>query len=158
MTAFIDGQKAADRLVEILKARGCVPERQRSLHEVRDAVHETVHVIQSGSKSYNRETIHEGLLAKAKDEDGRQDRSLLLRFELQARAVEKIICERFKIEYDIEHWALIMWMETSKTLNVDIGSLDRTVDAINIVAKQYETKRLVDQVLRLRMPRKAKAA
>jgi hypothetical protein len=138
----------ADKLVEILKSKGCQPERQRGLHELRDAVHETVHVLQSRSKTYEREALHEALLKAAGDD--RMHMSNLLRFELQARAVEMLACQKFGIEYDLDHWAFTMWLETSKSFRVDIGDIETVKDSILIVSRGFETKLLFDRVLRMR--------
>jgi hypothetical protein len=134
----------ADKLVEILTSRGCRPLMQKGLHPVRDAVHETVHQIQSGARTYDRELLHERLCRKA------ADRSTLVRFELQARAVEMLACHEFGIKYDIEHWAFVMWLETAKSLQVDIGDIEEVRSSIITVSKQRETKALLVQVMALR--------
>ena len=57
------------------------------------------------------------------------------------------------VEYDLDHWAFIMWMETSKAYRVDIGELESVKDSILIVSRQLETKWLRDRVLRMRASR-----
>ena len=149
----------ADRLVEILISRGCQPETQHDCHELRDAVHETVHVLQCRSRTYEREALHEKLCRQAESEaheTGLNDTTLLVRYELQARAVEKLTCEHFKIPYDIEHWAFIMWMETAKSIHVNIGELDDVREAIITTSKLLPARMMFERVLLLR-PRRRKA-
>lgn len=154
----------ADRLVEILISHGCAPERQRAAHPVRDAVHETVHVLQSGYKPkhlvWDREELHEALVAKAEKlaADRIRPDLMLVRFELQARAVEMLACKRLGLDYVIEDWAFIMWRETISSLRINMGEIDDLVDAIQVSAKLFETQRLLNRVFAMRMKRSRKAA
>lgn len=143
----------ADELVEVLKSRGCKPLTQHHTHEVRDAVHETVHLIQSGSKTYEREALHRALERKAA-RSGLHMNVTLVRFELQARAVEMLACKKFGIEYDIEHWVFTMWLETVKSMNLDMGGIEELRSAVITVSKQRETKALLDKVLAMKSTRR----
>lgn len=136
------GPVSADEFVERLRAMGCMPLKQHGCHEVRDAAHEAAHYVQAGAKSWHRERLHKALSKKA-----HHQRAGLVRFELEARGVEMIICKKFDIEYDLKHWSFITWMETSKTLNVDIGDLDEIAKAVTTVSKQRTVKALAAEVL-----------
>lgn len=142
----------ADQMVAILKSRGCEPS------DLRDGVHEAVHVLQTGSRSWDREKLHETLERKAwKTSSARNHIATMVRYELQARAVEMLACKHFKIPYDIDHWAFTCWMETSKSYRVDIGSIDKIVDSVRIVSKQVEVGMLLRRVLSLRARREPRA-
>lgn len=157
-----------DRLIKIFQSKGYHPERQKGLHEIRDGIHEAMHVVQSGSKTFNRDKLHEAL-EQAADRHPlsagaptglrrreAQRMGALLRFELQARAAEMLVCQHFGIEYDLEGWALTTWLETSKSYHVDIGDTETICDSIRVVSEQYETHRLLASVLRMRA-RKARS-
>lgn len=146
----------ADELVAILVARGCQPQKQHDVHELRDAVHETVHVLQCGSRTYDREKLHEKLCKKARSEagSGRMFDALMVRYELYARAVEMLACQHFGIEYDIDHWVGIMWLETAKSMHINIGAEDDAREAIIIASKQIMARRMLHQILSLKPPRR----
>lgn len=81
--------------------------------EIRDAAHEAHHALFAGVPVglWQRETIHARLCLGAQ-------RSDLIAYELDARAVEKLVCETLDVEYDDEHWLMMMCIETIKTVGV----------------------------------------
>jgi len=146
----------AERLLAVIRSRGS------DADTLRDGVHEAVHAIQAGLKDpWEREAIHEALQAKAAIDSQIEFKAkvrMLVWYELQARACEWLACERFKIEYDIEYWALMMSMETVKTFHISPGTLEDVIEAIKITKQQLETKMLLDRVLALRAKRSRKAS
>jgi hypothetical protein len=124
--------------------------------DLRDAVHEATHAIQCRLHGpWQRERIHAALERRAKHSAGKRWLvTEMVRYELQARAVEMLVCERFAVPYDAKNWALWCAMETAKTYRVDLGSLDTLVDAFVLASKQRHTLELLDQVLATKAKRR----
>ena len=139
-------------LVTAIRSRGS------NADDVRDAAHEATHAMQSRLRGpWGRERLHAALEGKAKREAGsRMFVSQMLRYELQARAVEMLVCAHYNEPYDCEKWAMWCAMETANTYRVDVGGIDRLVDAIGIVSKQCMTLALFDTVMAIR-PLRTKA-
>lgn len=101
------------RIVEYANAMG------NDARDIRDAAHEAHHALDVGmnGKPWTRDNIHEALQASA-EKRGRAALASMLSFELDARAVEKLVCVAIGLEYDDEHWQHIMWMETLSNMRV----------------------------------------
>jgi hypothetical protein len=112
----VQKEMSADKLLAAIQAHGC------DATDLRDAAHEAHHALFAKVKPpWERERIHQALMRRAK---GRLASGQLVIYELNARAVEWIVCERFDITYDLTKWADIMWWETAKSLRIclrDIG-------------------------------------
>jgi len=71
--------------------------------EPRDAAHEGYHGWSLGVSNWDREEIHAAIMEL--------DRPYRVRQEVEARAVEWIVCEELGIDYDLSHWCMISAME-----------------------------------------------
>ena len=70
-----------------------------------------------------------------------------------------LVCKHVGIEYDIDHWAFITWLETAKSLRVDIGDVEKIKDSIMIVSRQRETLALLDRVMTMQsLPKRSRKA
>lgn len=133
-----------------------IQSRGSDARDIRDAVHEATHAIQCRLHGpWERERIHTALERRAKHLAGKSGLvTEMVRYELQARAIEMLACERFGVAYDVKNWALWCAMETAKTYRVDLGSLDVIADAIVISSKQRRTIELLDLVLATKAKRR----
>jgi len=95
-------QSRAQRLIAAVQSRG------NDADDARDAAHEASHALQVEAVAWGREDIHNRLK--------RRTRSFWLASEIQARAVEALVCKALGIEYDVDKWALISFMESIKGL------------------------------------------
>lgn len=137
-----------DKLLAAFHARGIVT------NDLRDGAHEAHHAIFVGlKKPWTRDNIHEALLKRARR--GRVQalklgvNELLVRYELEARAVEWIVCERAGIEYDLSYWSHIMFMETMKNMNILLPHGDEIADAIKIAKQRPLIERAAGHVIAL---------
>lgn len=146
----------AQVLYDAIRAKGYEPHRLHSsednLADLRDASHEAHHALYCGlRKPWTRDNIHEAILRRAKRDASGLYRSteLLVQYELHARAVEWTVCERYGIEYDVEHWADIMWWETIKNMNIRLPDVEQIIDAIKIAKGMKRIERYADEVVLL---------
>lgn len=137
-----------DKLLAAIRARGC------DAKDLRDGAHEAHHAIFVGlKKPWTRDNIHEALIKRARR--GRVQalrlgvNELLVRYELEARAVEWIVCERAGVEYDLDKWSHIMWMETMKNMNILLPQGDEIADAIKIAKQRPLIERAARHVIAL---------
>lgn len=133
----------ANDLVTAIRSRGS------NADDIRDAAHEATHAMQSRLRGpWGRERLHSALERKARREAGpRMFVTEMLRYELQARAVEMLVCAHYQVPYNPEEWAMWCAMETANTYHVGVGGIDRLVDAIGISSKQRMTRALFDAVM-----------
>ena len=75
--------------------------------DIRDAAHEACHALDAEATDWGREAIHESLTRRVHRVD-------LVRAEIKARAVERLVCERMGVEYDSDKWLAIAAFETIK--------------------------------------------
>jgi hypothetical protein len=94
-------RKEQQDIISLARAWGSNP------RDFRDAVHELSHTIDYGCESMDREEIHAHIIA-----DEPQAR---IDTELRARAAEWLACELAGIDYDVEYWAFVAFMEASKS-------------------------------------------
>lgn len=133
----------AHRILSAIRARGCEPiGHGTDPGEFRHAVHEAVHGIRLGAKSWSNDAIHR---ACTRVRPG--DR---LREELIARAVEQLVCQRLGVACDtVEHFAFWTCMEALKN-RVDIGGPDEFARGVRRCMEDARTVApLVEQVLAL---------
>lgn len=137
----------ADQITRILDAigsRGCAS------RDFRFAVHEAHHALTCGlRKPWTSDNIHAAVLRAARKSLLLTRDEALVRFELQARAVEWIACERAGIEYDLDYWAHIMWMETYKNMNILLPINGEIAEGIKTFKALGRTERAADAVLSL---------
>ncbi len=142
----------AQKLFDAIRARGYTPHERDDPHDLRDAVHEAHHALFCGLKKlWTRDNIHDAIMRKAKRDASRLLRSteMLVRYELYARAVEWTICERYGIEYEVEHWADITWWESIKNMNIKLPDVEQIIEAIKVAKGMRFTERYVDDVVAL---------
>lgn len=108
--------------------------------DVRDAAHEMCHAFEAEADDWSRNGIHEALSAKHRNQIGN-----MLRSEVLARAVERLVCEHFSVEYDSEQWLFFAAMETMKQFSgVPEGFWEEAVD--NAMASR-ECREMVERIL-----------
>lgn len=109
------------RIVEYVRAMG------NDARDVRDAAHEAHHALDAPMKNkpWTRDNIHYALEVKANAKARAWGRSpsgmaasMMISYELDARAVEKIVCNHIGIEYDDDHWTHVAWMETLHSMRI----------------------------------------
>lgn len=94
-------------LVAAVRARGTNGLRS---NDVRDAAHEAFHALSAGTTGkWEREHVHRALTKKFK-------RAELWVHEMQARAVEQVVCKRLGVspDGDITKWVIISCFEAIK--------------------------------------------
>lgn len=138
MTAMSD---AAARIVAAVRRRGS------DADDLRDATHEACHALDARLRgAWTRDGIHEALIAKVGS-----DTSELLAAEIKARAVEMLAVHRAGEDYDIERWALVCLLETSRTLRATLPiTVDDVVRAIADRAHGQDALAMVRRIWRLR--------
>lgn len=131
----------ADAIVAAVREKGSDP------RDVRDAAHEAAHAFQTKLQGkWERERIHQALQRKAKAM-GPLSRAEFVRYEVQARAVEQLVCQRLEIPYEPEKWRNTAWMETLKNgINVPTDFFN---EAIERALLSRQVAQLVKQVMRL---------
>jgi hypothetical protein len=138
----------ADRLVEYMATRGNAP------HDVRDAAHEAAHVYQAAIMrgSLARETIHKRLEREARHIRPASD--AMVRFELQARAVEQIVCKELGVGcYPLVEAADIMAMELIVNMRIRLTNDPQEIaTAIEGWMGSRHVRRIADYVIALGAP------
>lgn len=87
--------------------------------DLRDAFHEAHHAVTAKlKKPWERERIHQALLHLPRVK--KWGVAMLVQEEIDARAVERVACAKFGIEYDVDWWAMMAAMETCKTLGAGL--------------------------------------
>lgn len=141
-----------DTWVQILRY---VQARGSDARDLRDATHEAHHAIASGCrKPWTRDNIHAAVLRAARGDRitrllGGSTNEALVKYELEARAVEWIICERAGLEYDLPKWADVMWWETFKNMNIRLPDVDDVAKAIKLAKERPSIVRAADRVAEL---------
>jgi hypothetical protein len=108
--------------------------------DVRDAAHEMCHAFAAEADDWSRNGVHEALKAMHSRRP-----SSLLREEVLARAVERKVCEHFKVEYDSEHWLMMASMETMREFsNIPNGFWE---EAVGNCMKSRECREMVERIL-----------
>lgn len=110
--------------------------------DLRDGAHEVHHALDAGVQRDwgDREAIHAALMRKAR---GR--RSTMLRYEIDARAVEHVVCRAYGVDHDIKHWAFWACMEGVKS-GFPMGSFNQFAAA---VSDAVDTDRIVKAAARV---------
>ena len=90
--------------------------------DVRDAAHEAVHAIVHGLPTWGRREIDRAMMALPP--------SRRLREEVEARAVEALVCARLGEPYRRDYFMFVAAIEASKTgAHVNMGDFTRAVSA-----------------------------
>jgi len=102
----MSNEAIAEALIALGRSKGNKP------HDVRDAAHEAFHAMTAGVDDWDRENIHEALVALFDRRGGNADFWL---HEMEARAVEQIVCERLGVPTKaIEAWYHTSVLEAMK--------------------------------------------
>ena len=114
--------------------------------DLRDAAHEACHALQWGvKKKWTRENIH----AK-KPKPHRIFGDIGVRDEIDARAVEQLVCARLGVECgSVDHWAHICWMESLHNERVLLPAGDWLADQIRLQMRSKRCADLANQVTAL---------
>lgn len=131
----------AASIVAAIRSRGS------DARDLRDAAHEAHHALRCNLRGpWERERIHARLMAITEG-----SAMLLLQEEIDARAVEWVVCRDFGQEYDADHWAMIAAMESIK------GGMAAPVDFwISSIARRRDTvlvRRYADRVIAIKPKR-----
>lgn len=121
--------------------------------DLRDAAHEATHAFDGDvpSGQWDRETIHQAQLRVCKPWPSKLGRVKLISMEIDARAVEQLVCRDLgcSIEAEIEHWAGITFMEAIKGVGI---APPRPYGLVMLIRERMASKRvrdLADRVLAL---------
>jgi hypothetical protein len=120
-----------------------VNERDSGARDLRDAAHEAHHALAVELEgSWERERLHHAMV--------RRGRSYLLQSEIEARAVEQLVCVALDVApgKDIAGWALVSCFEAIKT-GLDIGPPEPIERAIERAMKRDSIRAAADRVLAL---------
>lgn len=124
-----------ERVIAFVSGGGVTP------RSFRDAIHEASHAIDLDIDygDWDRELIHSYIM--------QLDKSDRIRTELLARAVEWSACDRFNIEYNPEHYALIAFIEAIKS---GVWMPDSIVESIDSLRGE-ESDLILDKILNMSM-------
>jgi hypothetical protein len=121
-------------------------------NDLRDGAHEAHHALDAGLRGpWDRERIHAALVRKA-----RGQRSTLLGYEIDARAVEHLVCVEFDVPHDIDHWSMWACMEAIKT-GVPTPTPSMFGDAVRRVMDTPRIRKAAARVMNLTALRSAAA-
>lgn len=103
-----------------------VQSRGSDAADLRDAAHEACHALETGIQiSWDRDSVHAGIWSAFERPADR------FRSEVLARAVERIICGRFDVEYDPDKWLGLALMESVKNgISVPFETWKTVVDLV----------------------------
>ncbi len=113
-------------------------------NDLRDAAHEAHHALSVGLKgSWDRERLNRAM--------ERKGRSYMLLSEIEARAVEQLVCADLGVNPggDVDRWAMVSCMEAIKNSRMDIGGPDRIADAVRRAMQRPAIRKAADRVLAL---------
>lgn len=102
---------SADEIVAWVRSKGS------DTDNLRDAAHEASHALEVRPRRWDRESIHRKLVRKGK--------TFLVRTELEARAVERVVCGALGVKHDWEGFEFLAFVEASKSgvwLPKDLGA------------------------------------
>lgn len=129
----------ADQIVAAVRARG------NDARDLRDAAHEAHHALFAKMRGkWERDRIHKALVRKASNMPG-----FLVGYEMDARAVEAVVCGRFGVTHDLKQWAGVCWMETFKTLGISLPSTEWIVECVEKRMKSKTITVAADKVIAL---------
>ena len=139
----------AKKLYDAIRAKGYAGHEVGDPEDLRDAAHEAHHALYCNLKGpWGRERIHQALVRRA-NKLRRLANGELVAYELDARAVEWNVCERFGIDYEVERWADITWLETVKNMRIQLPAVSWIVEQITARKARKRTLEFVDAVLAL---------
>jgi len=140
MIAAVRRARQRARLIAAVRARGATP------RDLRDAAHEAAHALRTGlDVPWTRDRIHDAVLVAASEP------SELLAAELEARAVELLVCRQLGEPYQLEHWAAVCLRESERVLRAGIlCTVAELAAAIERRAQAGEVITLARRVGRLR--------
>lgn len=156
-------------MIEPVHIINAVRSRGSDARDLRDAAHEACHAFELDVPDgrWDRDTIHDAIMATiGKRVSTSIIRSLqiaqVIRFETVARAVEKLVCQRFDV--DIGDWADIAFMEAMQGSGIRLPSVDWVREQIARETPTPKVKKLVARICALpdeaivKRPRRKKRA
>lgn len=102
---------------EALKIVEWVRSKGSDADNLRDAAHEASHALEVKPRRWDRESIHAKVMRKGQ--------IFAIRSELEARAVERIVCATHGVEHDWDGYEFTAFMEAGKSgiwLPKDLGT------------------------------------
>lgn len=99
---------------------------------------------------WHRELVHAAVWAKVTHDGGRLDPSAFIACELLARAVEALVCRACRVEYVVERWAAISYLEALSTYNLRLPAMNWVRRGIELHIERPEAHDLAGRILRLR--------
>lgn len=134
------------RIVAAVRSRGS------NASNLRDAAHEACHALDAKLRGrWERERLHSAL------ERHCGDHGTMIYYEMRARAVEALCCEQIEGNHDVQHWALICWMETIKTMRIELPSVQWIVEQITQHKKRSATICMAERIKALPVARTRRA-
>ncbi len=130
----------ATGLLAAIRARGS------DAKTLRDAAHEAHHALVADVRTtWTRDHIHEALIAFCDERPGH-----LVTEELDARAVEQLVCQRLGVDCGaVDKWAAVCWFETVKSIGVALPSPAWIADLVRERMQQSAIVAAADRVLAL---------
>lgn len=135
----------ADSLLAAIRSRGV------DSNDLRFAVHEACHALQwRVTKPWTSDNIH----AKKPKPHRIFGVAGGVRDEIQARAVEQLVCRRLGIDCgSVEQWAQVCWMETLKNERISLPTGDWLEKQILAEMASKSAERLADEVMAIQPKR-----
>lgn len=140
----------AQRLVDTVRRYGSDP------RDLRDAAHEACHALELDVPrgDWGRETIHQALATTHNRRGSAMTQALqlaaVIRFEVTARAVERIVCDRFGVDIgDAKGWMNIAYMEALQGSGIRLPSVEWLAAQVEQAALTDRVKKLVEQIVGL---------
>jgi hypothetical protein len=124
--------------------------------DLRDAVHEACHALEVDVPrgDWDRETIHDGIMACYRKRSSAITRSFqlaaIIRFEVTARAVERLICAKFDVDIgDPRHWANIACIEAARGVGIKLPSPDWFLEQVEKAEPTDRVQQTITRILAL---------
>ena len=116
--------------------------RHNAPHDVRDAAHEAFHALTVGARNWDREKVHAKLLRKF-------NRAELWVHEMQARAVEQLVCEALsEPTKSLDEWVGVSILEAIK-YHMPYADHGVSLDIARTYLERRDTKRWALRIARL---------
>lgn len=134
----------ADQIIAAIRDRGS------DARDLRDAAHEAHHALFANvRKRWTRDNVHAGVLRAARHRVIAGRDAALVKLELDARAVEWALCDRYGLPYELDKWADIMWWETAKSMSILLPDVDQVAQAIRLTRKRAIVETWADKIVAL---------
>lgn len=143
----------AEKLISVFASYGINPQGVSLDIQLRDAAHEAHHALTAKCKApWSRDAIHEAMADLCGDVNGEW-----VIQELDARAVERVVCQALGAPYDADRWMEITWFETASSMKIMLPSVEWITDAVVLRLGLPKIKAAARRILTLK-PRRVRKA